>query len=40
MKQVVEAGDHHIVIAEVVNGNLMHPDNEPSTHVRANGFQY
>lgn len=40
LKQVVEAGDHHLALAEVVNGRMMHPENEPSTHTRADGFQY
>jgi len=36
----VDSGDHHIIIAEIIGGDLHNPDIEPSTHLRADGFKY
>lgn len=37
---LVEAGDHYLVIAEILTGAILHADDEPMTHLRKNGFQY
>ncbi len=34
-----EAGDHIVVLGEVVNGELL-SDLEPAVHIRKNGFSY
>jgi 3-hydroxy-9,10-secoandrosta-1,3,5(10)-triene-9,17-dione monooxygenase reductase component len=34
-----EAGDHMIIIGEVVNGELL-KEGEPAVHIRKNGFNY
>lgn len=34
------AGDHRIVIGEVVDGELLAGDREPWLHLRKSGFQY
>lgn len=34
-----EAGDHIVVLGEVVSGELLN-DNEPAVHIRKNGFSY
>ncbi len=34
-----DAGDHVIILGEVVNGELLR-EGEPATHVRKNGFNY
>lgn len=39
MRSMVEAGDHMIVLAEVISGELLNED-EPMVHLRSNGFQY
>lgn len=39
-RTMVEAGDHVIVIGEVIDGGLLQADNEPLVHLRSNGFQY
>ncbi len=36
----VTSGDHLIVLAEIINGELLNPDQEPSIHTRADGFKY
>ncbi|HEY9682097.1 MAG TPA: flavin reductase family protein [Oculatellaceae cyanobacterium] len=36
----VEAGDHFVLVAQIVAGNTMENDNEPMIHLRKNGFQY
>src|SRR4051794_35540370 len=36
----LDAGDHRIFVARIVQGALLHPDAEPMVHVRANGFHY
>lgn len=37
--KIVDAGDHVLVIGEVVDGELLNSD-EPMTHLRKDGFQY
>ncbi len=32
--------DHLIILAEIINGELLNPDQEPSVHLRADGFKY
>jgi flavin reductase (DIM6/NTAB) family NADH-FMN oxidoreductase RutF len=39
-RTMVEAGDHVIVIGEIVDGGLLVPENDPMVHLRSNGFQY
>ena len=33
-------GDHHVFLARIVAGGVLHPEAEPLVHVRANGFHY
>lgn len=40
VRQLVDAGDHMLSLATVIGGDVIHPDLEPMTHVRKNGFQY
>ncbi len=40
MLQQMDAGDHTLVLAEVVNGELMDPQAEPMIRTRVNGFSY
>jgi flavin reductase (DIM6/NTAB) family NADH-FMN oxidoreductase RutF len=35
-----EAGDHYLIVAEVVGGEVLDPDAEPMSHLRRSGFQY
>jgi flavin reductase (DIM6/NTAB) family NADH-FMN oxidoreductase RutF len=35
-----EAGDHFLIVAEVVGGEVLDPAAEPMSHLRKNGFQY
>lgn len=37
---LTEAGDHVLVLGEVISGDLLHADAEPMVHLRKNGFQY
>jgi flavin reductase (DIM6/NTAB) family NADH-FMN oxidoreductase RutF len=37
---VVDAGDHKVVIAEVKDGKMLNKDLEPMVHFRKDGFQY
>jgi 3-hydroxy-9,10-secoandrosta-1,3,5(10)-triene-9,17-dione monooxygenase reductase component len=37
---VVAAGDHHLVIGEIVDGGGLNVDDEAMIHLRKNGFQY
>lgn len=39
-RAMVEAGDHVLVVGEIVNGEMLNPDAEPMIHLRKNGFQY
>jgi flavin reductase (DIM6/NTAB) family NADH-FMN oxidoreductase RutF len=36
----VDAGDHQVVIVEVLNGGMLDAGSEPMVHLRNNGFQY
>jgi flavin reductase (DIM6/NTAB) family NADH-FMN oxidoreductase RutF len=36
----VTSGDHVIVLVEIINGAVLNVDQEPSTHLRADGFKY
>jgi 3-hydroxy-9,10-secoandrosta-1,3,5(10)-triene-9,17-dione monooxygenase reductase component len=40
VRQIIDAGDHMLTLATVIGGDVIHPDLEPMTHVRKNGFQY
>jgi len=40
ISNVVDAGDHQVVVAEVKDGKLLNKDLEPMTHFRNSGFQY
>jgi len=35
-----DAGDHVLVIGQIVDGALLNADQEPMVHFRNNGFQY
>lgn len=37
---VIEAGDHFVALAEVLEGATLNDDAEPMTHFRKSGFQY
>lgn len=39
VKQTVEAGDHHLILAEVIDGELL-GEGHPMIHVRKNGLHY
>ncbi len=36
----VEAGDHFVLVAEIVGGAGLQTEQEPMIHLRKNGFQY
>jgi flavin reductase (DIM6/NTAB) family NADH-FMN oxidoreductase RutF len=36
----IASEDHIIVLAEIINGDLNHPEYQPSVHIRADGFKY
>ncbi len=38
--EVVAAGDHHIVLGEILDGAGLNVDDEAMVHLRKNGFQY
>lgn len=40
LKDSVAVGDHHLVIGEVVGGELHQPDAEIATHIRKSGLHY
>jgi len=40
VRKIVKAGDHNIVLAEVVGGAMLHETAEPMVHFRPSGFQY
>ena len=37
---ISEAGDHVLVLGEVVDGELLNGQDEPMTHLRKDGFKY
>jgi flavin reductase (DIM6/NTAB) family NADH-FMN oxidoreductase RutF len=40
VKEQWTAGDHDVILAEVVEGEILNPDLHPWTHLRKNGFSY
>jgi flavin reductase (DIM6/NTAB) family NADH-FMN oxidoreductase RutF len=36
----MEAGDHIVVLAELIDGAILESDSEPMVHIRNNGFHY
>lgn len=36
----MDAGDHQIILGEVVDGGALNVQDEPMTHLRKDGFQY
>jgi len=40
VQQIVESGDHHLLIAEILQGSAINPEDEPMVHLRKSGFQY
>lgn len=40
VRQSMDAGDHVVVLAEVVDGELSHKDVKPMVRIRQNGFSY
>ena len=38
--ELIDAGDHTIVLAEVIGGALLNAEDQPMVHLRNNGFQY
>jgi flavin reductase (DIM6/NTAB) family NADH-FMN oxidoreductase RutF len=40
VKGHLPAGDHHVYLAEVLDGALQHEGDESMVRVRANGFKY
>ena len=39
-RTMVEAGDHVLVVGEIIAGDMLNPEAEPMVHLRKNGFQY
>lgn len=39
-RTLVEAGDHVLVVGEIIAGGMLRADAEPMIHLRKNGFQY
>lgn len=40
VKQLVESGDHYLVLAEIIDGASLNQNAEPMVHLRKDGFQY
>ena len=40
VKGQVEAGEHVVLVAEIVGGSGLQIEHEPMIHIRKNGFQY
>lgn len=40
VKTIIKTGDHNLVLALVVAGQVLQEGAEPMVHLRANGFQY
>ncbi|MBS1991884.1 MAG: flavin reductase [Cyanobacteria bacterium SZAS LIN-2] len=40
VKSVSDASDHVLVLGEIVDGALLHNEDEPMVHLRRDGFQY
>ncbi len=39
-RTIVDAGDHVVVLGEIIDGGLLDGAAEPMVHLRRNGFQY
>lgn len=39
-RKELDCSDHLIVVAEVVGGELLNPEQTPSAHIRPDGFKY
>ncbi|MBZ0188059.1 MAG: flavin reductase family protein [Candidatus Obscuribacterales bacterium] len=37
---IAEAGDHSLVLGEVIDGRVLNGEDEPMVHLRKSGFQY
>ena len=40
IKSSTDAGDHVVLVGEVLDGAVLNGDSEPMVHLRKNGFQY
>lgn len=40
VEKIIEAGDHCLVLGEIIDGFIVNADAEPMIHLRKNGFQY
>lgn len=40
IKSCTDAGDHIVLVGEVLDGAVLNGDGEPMVHLRKNGFQY
>ncbi|MBX9666885.1 MAG: flavin reductase family protein [Candidatus Obscuribacterales bacterium] len=40
IENLVDAGDHKIMVAKIVDGAMLNKDSEPMVHFRRDGFQY
>jgi flavin reductase (DIM6/NTAB) family NADH-FMN oxidoreductase RutF len=40
VKEKVAVADHHLFVAEVVDGRILNGDMEPMVHLRKSGFNY
>lgn len=40
VRHIADGGDHNLVIAETLEGDVLNPEDEPMIHLRKNGFQY
>jgi flavin reductase (DIM6/NTAB) family NADH-FMN oxidoreductase RutF len=40
VKSINEAGDHQLIVGEVIDGELLNGQDEPMTHLRKDGFKY
>lgn len=40
VQEIVEPGDHRVVLAKIVDGRILNKEAEPMVHFRKDGFQY
>jgi flavin reductase (DIM6/NTAB) family NADH-FMN oxidoreductase RutF len=40
VRKHIEAGDHFLIVGEILAGDILQVDNEPMIHLRSNGFNY
>ena len=40
LRNEIEAGDHHVYLFEITDGELLDKQSEPMVRVRKNGFNY